>query len=178
MASDQSYSRNITSEPNAPVARDLVQSALSIELLRPSADLWLVSAWISDVGILDNAGGDFASVAPQWPLGEVLLSDYLIHLAQQGTRVHIRTRKGECHNQSFLSRFRGEAGVSGVESQIFIDEIKGEHRKRMVTEKFVLWGSMNFTFNGLARNVEDLQLMRDPVKVAEAVAEMSARNRG
>ena len=54
------------------------------ELLLPSRDLWLVSAWISDVPVVDNSGGQFATVAPEWPRSRIRLVPVLPAEAADG----------------------------------------------------------------------------------------------
>ena len=51
-------------------------------------------------------------------------------------------------------------------------EEEGLHRKRLVTENFMIWGSMNFTRSGMQYNAEDVSLEVDVVRVAGAISEM------
>ena len=41
---------------------DLLAAMFAAEMVRPSACVWVVSPWISDVGLLDNAAGDFPAL--------------------------------------------------------------------------------------------------------------------
>ena len=56
--------------------------------------------------------------------------------------------------------------------EVVFQEEHGLHRKRLVTARAVLWGSMNFTRSGYERNAEDVSLDLDPELVATAVNEM------
>ena len=51
-------------------------------------------------------------------------------------------------------------------------EEDGLHRKRLVTENFMIWGSMNFTRSGMQYNAEDVSLEVDVVRVSSAISEM------
>jgi phosphatidylserine/phosphatidylglycerophosphate/cardiolipin synthase-like enzyme len=59
-----------------------------------------------------------------------------------------------------------------VDDALTTEEEEGLHRKRLVTENLVIWGSMNFTRSGLQRNAEDVSLELDRAAVAKAINEM------
>lgn len=42
----------------------LLQNLLVAEVLYPSSELWLISPWVTDVEIVDNRTGGFASIEP------------------------------------------------------------------------------------------------------------------
>src|SRR5690242_14504935 len=71
---------------------DLLQMVFGAEFILPSRCLWLVSAWVTDVPVLDNRTGAFSSVEPRWPRAQVRLSRVLLALAERGTTVHVATR--------------------------------------------------------------------------------------
>ena len=56
--------------------------------------------------------------------------------------------------------------------EVIAEEERGLHRKRLVTDHAVLWGSMNFTRSGYERNAEDVALEVDPTAIAAAINEM------
>lgn len=168
-----------TSRQASREIRDLVQSALTAELLNPSKRVWLVSAWVTDAGVLDNGGGEYSSLVPAWPEREIHLSEVLGELLSLGTRVHIVTNTHSA-NVPFAEAMRTVARSVTAESQLRVaaddafttDEEEGLHRKRLVTEHLMIWGSMNFTRSGLQRNAEDVSLELDTATVARGINEM------
>lgn len=167
-----------TSHQASREIRDLVQSALTAELVCPSKRLWLVSAWITDASVIDNGGGEFGQLVPAWPEREIRLSEVLGELLIRGTRVHIVTNKHSGNGP--FAHAMDSIGESLADNQLRLslddalttEEEEGLHRKRLVTEQFVIWGSMNFTWSGLRRNAEDVSLQVQPADVARAVNEM------
>ena len=65
--------------------RDLLQSLFAAEFICPSSHLWLVSAWVSDIPVLDNTGMGFAAISPRWGPRKIRLSEVLVELAAQGS---------------------------------------------------------------------------------------------
>ena len=159
--------------------RDLLQSVLIAELLDPPEHLWLVSAWITDAAVIDNRGGEFGSLAPSWPEREIVLSEVLAELLAAGTEVIVVTNDDEA-NRPFAAALRAAAAradaaprlLAQPSGRLTTDRERGLHRKRLVTPRLVLWGSMNFTRAGIGRNAEDVSLETDPERVAHAVNEM------
>jgi hypothetical protein len=159
--------------------RDLLQSILAVELLDPPQCLWLVSAWVSDTAVLDNSGGEFSALVPAWPERELVLSEVLAEFLAAQTKVVIVTNDHEA-NRPFRASFRALTEAVAVRpkvlsessDQLTTDTERGLHRKRLVTPRMVMWGSMNFTYHGLARNAEDVSVETDTETVARAVNEM------
>lgn len=159
--------------------RDVLQSVLVCELLAPPDRLWLVSAWIVDAPVIDNRSGEVAGLVPEWPDREILLSEALAVFLASGTKVVVATNDHPT-NRGFPSALRAAAGrldavgslrIATVSEPVMQEE-RGLHRKRLVTERAVLWGSMNFTRSGYERNAEDVSLDTDPAVVAAAINEM------
>lgn len=127
----------------------LLSSVLVAELLSPSAELWLVSPWISDVPALDNTRGDFDSLfsAPEtsvYPLSQVL--GLLTHAGAKLTVVH----RPDKQNERFLTRLGRRAHSDRL--KIISGEV--EHEKTLCGHDWYISGSMNFTFNGMQVNDE------------------------
>lgn len=168
-----------TSRQASREIRDLVQSALTAELMNPSKKIWLVSAWITDAAVIDNGGAEYSSVVPSWPEREIRLSEVLGELLSLGSRLHIVTNTHPA-NGAFAQAMLGVAQTIAAESQLSVaaddklttEEEEGLHRKRFVTEHLMIWGSMNFTRSGLQRNAEDVSLELDSARVAMAINEM------
>jgi phosphatidylserine/phosphatidylglycerophosphate/cardiolipin synthase-like enzyme len=159
--------------------RDVLQSVLAAELLAPPPRLWVVSGWIVDAPVIDNRGGEFSALVAGWPDREMLLSEVLAELLVAGTRVTVATND-HAANRTFPAALRVAASRLGATDSLRIDSIpeavteeeRGLHRKRLVTDHAILWGSMNFTRSGYERNAEDVALEVDPGEVASAVNEM------
>lgn len=159
--------------------RDLLQSLLIAELLDPSPRVWLVSGWIVDAPVIDNRGGEVSSLIPAWPDREILLSEVLAQLMLAGSRLTVATNDHPA-NQPFPHALRQAAVMLDTQRHLRIDlidevnfsEEPGLHRKRLVTERAVLWGSMNFTRSGYERNAEDVALDLEPTAIATAINEM------
>lgn len=168
-----------TTQQSSRQIRDLLQSVLLLDLLAPPSRMWLVSAWIVDAPVLDNRGGEIAALVPAWPDREILLSEVLAQLVSNGTRLVVATNDHPS-NRAFPSALRAAAGHLDVAEHLRIaptplpvtEEERGLHRKRLVTDHLVLWGSMNFTYSGYERNAEDVALDLDVEAVATAVNEM------
>ena len=159
--------------------RDLLQSILAVELLDPPACLWLVSAWISDAVVLDNSGGEFSGLVPSWPQRALVLSEVLAEFLAAETQVVVVTNDHDA-NRPFRASFHAATEAVDARPNILFESAeqlttnteRGLHRKRLVTPRIVMWGSMNFTYHGLARNAEDVSVETDAETVAQAVNEM------
>jgi hypothetical protein len=159
--------------------RDVLQSLLICELLAPPKRLWLVSAWIVDAPVIDNRGGEFSGLVPEWPDREISLSEVLAVFLASGTKIVIATNDHSA-NRAFPSALRTAASHVDAIDGLLVDRIprpvmaeeRGLHRKRLVTDNAVLWGSMNFTGSGYERNAEDVFLDFDVEVVATATNEM------
>ena len=168
-----------TSRQASREIRDLVQSALTAEIMNPSKKVWLISAWITDAAVIDNGGGEYSSIVPAWPEREIRLSEVLGELLSLGTRLHIVTNTHSA-NGAFAQAMVGVARTAAAENRLSVaaddalttEEEEGLHRKRLVTEHLMIWGSMNFTRSGLQRNAEDVSLELDTARVAMAINEM------
>ena len=56
-----------TKSVGSVVLKELMQNIFVAELLNPSQKLvWIVSPWVSDVRLIDNRGGNFDIVNPDW----------------------------------------------------------------------------------------------------------------
>lgn len=165
-----------TTQQSSRQIRDLLQSVLITELLAPSSRIWLVSAWIIDAPVLDNRGGELAGLVPSWPERELLLSEVLAEFLAGGTQLVVVTNDHHA-NRQFPTSVRAAATAVDASRQLCItaidglsvDHERGLHRKRLVTERAVLWGSMNFTYSGLEKNAEDVQLETASDDVAAAI---------
>lgn len=150
---------------------DLLVMAFAAETLAPSRKLWLVSPWISNLVVLDNRADQFVSLQPAWSRTTVPLASLLVHLASLGTRVRVVTRN-DPHNRAFRFELGRLAESAGVEVPVRLEDRL--HAKGLVTDRFALWGSMNFTNNGVEFNEEFVQFTTDKTKMAQFATELAA----
>jgi hypothetical protein len=148
-------------------AADLLQSLLAVEFVCPSRVLWLVSAWVSDIPVLDNSSDGFAGIDPSWDPRRLRLSEVLVGLATRGTHVVVAVNTDN-HNRSFLDQVRVGALRAGVGDLVLTRAYPDLHAKGLLGDDYHLYGSMNFTHNGLRVLAEELVLEVDPDHVQRA----------
>lgn len=156
-------SRDLITPRQRQALVDVLSSCLLTELLTPSQPLWLISAWISDIEVLDNAGGAFDAFAPDWPRGPVRLSAVLRRIVDLGGSLFV----GMCadpHNDTFVDRLQAIHRLAP--SRVRWAIAPELHQKCLCGERFALRGSMNFTWNGLNANEEQMTLSTVPAEVA------------
>lgn len=146
---------------------DVLQTIFAGELLSPSRSLWLVSPWISDVGVIDNGTGGFTPLDAGWGYRSVRLSEVLSRLASLGTHVVVATRPDELNDQ-FVASLCGKAEALGASDRVTVrrEEETLLHEKGLLSDRCYVAGSMNFTYRGVTMNEELLT-------VSTAVDELS-----
>ena len=154
---------------NRDEVRELLESLFAIELLDPGEEIWLVSPWISDIPVLDNRAGSYSGLEPSWPKRHLTLAELLAFAlrTQPQCRLYIVTRPGE-HTARFCERLRTIIALDGNSDRLNLDDRRPElHTKGLVTARFALNGSMNFTYNGVEALDETVQLEISPTRVAQ-----------
>jgi hypothetical protein len=148
---------------------NLLQSILAAELLAPSEVTWLVSPWITDVGVLDNKTGSFSGLEPTWGRRQILLVEALNALLRRGGYVVVATRTDE-HNLRFVRRLEFAAESAGVSSRLLVrlDDRERLHEKGLLGDDYYLSGSMNFTYNGIRLHDEAVKFDLTESVVAQA----------
>ena len=146
--------RTVRTRPrNGLAIIDVLSGVLASELCSPSPELWLVSGWVSDVTVLDNSAHQFDGLLGHDATSTMTLSDVLIELAAKGTQVHVALRDVE-HNRDFVRRLANRGNPERIHTYASADL----HEKILVGWDWTLKGSMNFTWNGLQRNEESIDL--------------------
>jgi hypothetical protein len=150
-------------------AEALLQHLFVVEALSPSAVIWLVSPWVSDIEVIDNRASSFRGIEPSWPHRRLRLSEVLAYLAQRGTDVVVATRADE-RTDAFRRRLDAAAAALGVAARIehAIDLDEEQHTKGLLGDGYFLSGSMNFTVRGVQINDEQLTLSLDDHEVSQA----------
>ena len=158
--------RRSSGQSSAEVAA-LLQSVFAAEFLRPSKTIWLVSPWISDVEVIDNTSSDFDAVG-QWGPRYVRLSEILAALTVHGTTVVIATTTATT-NESFLENIERRVESFGTSEFLEIAiESDALHEKALTTDTSLIFGSMNFTYNGIFIRDELVEFTTDPERVSDA----------
>ncbi|MFI5509100.1 phospholipase D-like domain-containing protein DpdK [Mycobacterium sp. NPDC051804] len=148
------------------LASDLVQSLFVTEILTPSRELWLLSPWISDIPVIDNSAGTFSVLMPSRPVGSIPLTDTLVYLAGQGTQIFVIVRP-DPRNHLVVDKLRHASFDDGSPTiQVLVND--NLHEKALLTERFFLHGSMNFTHYGREVNEEALTLDNNRESIAAA----------
>jgi hypothetical protein len=167
----QVLERTLRTSPVTGIRVDSVLTAVLLsELLDPSPDLWLVSAWISDVPAVDNSRGDYDSLIVDASARVYQLSEILGLLTHQGTRLMVVTRNVP-ENGSFLARL----DRSVEEGQSNIIHGADAHEKTFCGRDWLLSGSMNFTISGMAVNDEAVTYRLDRAAAAQARLDLKHR---
>ncbi|MEU8132140.1 phospholipase D-like domain-containing protein DpdK [Streptodolium elevatio] len=156
-----------TNARSALRADSLIRTALLAQLVGGQGEVWLVSAWISDVELVDNSDGSFDHALGEDPPERCRLSDLLLLLAQSGTKVRVVTRSAAA-NATFVQRLRSGADPA---CDLRVIQDNDVHEKCLVGPGWILQGSMNFTRNGLARNKEQITYTTDERSAAQALVE-------
>ncbi len=146
----------------------MLEALFVAELASPSRCLWIVSPWISDVPLIDNSTGhyDFFS-GSDWKT--IDLSEVLAELCSRGSQIVVATTDAPT-NRPFLEtlerRFQERDLIDSL--IVTVGSADVEHVKLIVGDRFVVSGSMNFTFRGLFVRDEMIELKTDPQAVADA----------
>lgn len=146
------------------LVNDLVQTLLITELLEPSSELLVLSPWVSDIVVIDNAAGQFKSVLPGMPARPIRFTEVLNELARRGAKVRVVVRDDE-KNSVVRSRIE-DVPASGPRPELLIRDIL--HDKGLLSDRFHVHGSMNFTYFGQAVNEEGVTVTSDPDAIARA----------
>ena len=146
-----------TKSVGSVVLKELMQNIFVAELLNPSQKLvWIVSPWVSDVPLIDNRGGNFDIVNPDWRGQIVNLQDVILHMLSLDTQIRLITNQ-EKHNDSFLRKLKMRLSETSDKKNISISQIETLHvKKGLLNDHGCLDGSMNITYQGVEINDEQV----------------------
>lgn len=145
-----------TAHAAARTVNDVLRSIFALELFSPSKAIYLISPWITDFALLDNAFGQFRVLLPE-ENDNVRLSSFLNALVEQGSSIYVLSRPGLSND--FLMRLHPNIERKTTPSL---------HEKSFLTDHFYLRGSMNFTHSGLNRNDEHVEVTTELADLAQA----------
>jgi hypothetical protein len=136
---------------------EALANLLAAEMLDPGGEFYVVSAWISDVPVLDNSAGTFSGLDEEWEERWLYLSEVLVALMRRGTTVRIKTNL-DPHNRAFRERVTSRAAVARVEELCQLRSDANTHSKGVLGKTFALRGSMNLTYRGLREREETVEI--------------------
>jgi len=157
-------------------ARELLQSIFVAELLQPSRELWLVSPWLNDIVVIDDAAGAFASILHGSGETSLTLSAAVVRVAEAGALVHVVTRPEV--SQDFSNALRRHLSRSSTGGRVRWKTVPTLHTKGLAGDDYRVMGSMNFTFNGIELNDESIRFDRDANAVARVRLEFERQYGG
>lgn len=163
--------RDFTAPWQSRAIQDVLQTLLLAEILCPSSEIWLLSAWITDVEVIDNSSRAFSGVRPDWPADRIRLSSVIEAIVRRGGRIAVVLRDVE-HNSPFLRRLR-EIQRQGGRLGLALSPVA--HEKALIGDDYVLGGSMNFTMTGMNSSDEHVLLRVDREAAAQRRLALSAR---
>jgi hypothetical protein len=146
---------------------DALQNLFLAELFHPSAPLWVVTPWISDVGVIDNRSGAFNGLASDIPLRSLRLSEVLALQMARGGQVVVGCRP-DPHNVAFIDHLTFTAQGLNAEDRFRHQYAEELHEKGILSQHAMLSGSMNLTYNGLRRLEESISITDDVNAMARA----------
>jgi hypothetical protein len=155
--------RDLTGPIQGRAIRDLIQGLLAAEVLAPSNPLWILSAWISDISVVDNRAGQFAAADADWPLTMVPMSGVLQTIVARGGSLAVVLRNVE-HNRPFFDRLCAVRGA--FPDRVRATLVSDFHEKGIIGSDYDLSGSMNLKHRGIEVNDEHLVLRTDRATVA------------
>lgn len=145
--------------------RGLLESLFIAELLYPSPRIYLVSAWVRDIPLIDNRSGGFRGLDPSWERRTLRLAEVLAMLVERGSSLVLATRPDR-KNKDFVERVLRDLGRPEQE-RVSVQHRSDLHIKGLLGRGYAITGSMNFTNNGVFNNEELLRFDTDPQKLAE-----------
>jgi hypothetical protein len=163
--------RTLRTSPVTGIWVDPVLTAVVVgELLAPSPELWLVSAWVSDVVALDNSRGDYDALLPDPVARRYPLSEVLATVVNAGSNLTVVTRPAE-HNQRFLQSLTRRT----QRERLSVIEHPDVHEKTLCGASWLLTGSMNFTVRGMRVNDEAVLYRVNGAAAAQARMDFAHR---
>ena len=85
---------------------------LVAEILDPGNEFYVVSAWTTDVPVVDNSAGAFSTLDPEWEERWIYLSELLVTLMKRNVLVRVKTND-DPHNKAFVERLESRARSCG-----------------------------------------------------------------
>ncbi|MBO9128576.1 phospholipase D-like domain-containing protein DpdK [Bacillus sp. 165] len=158
--------RIIRSHNGTVTLKDCLTSIFSLEAALPSKEIYLISPFLSNSPIIQNALDEYTDLFPLVEGKLIYLSDILKTLAWRGSSIRIICDPERIETRRFISQLGDSAEIK---------KLNNNHEKGLVTSRIYLHGSMNFTYRGININGENVRITSNGVEVNQAF--MSARAR-
>lgn len=159
-------SRTIRSHGGTQTLKDSLTTLFSLEVIKPSQEVYLISPFLSNAPIMDNKLNGYTDLFPNSYNKMITLADILRTLAWNQVKVRAICNPERKETRQFLE-------VLGTD--IEVRELKNNHEKGLVTSNFYIHGSMNFTYSGININGEHVRITYNTSEINQAL--MSARAR-
>jgi hypothetical protein len=153
--------------------REVLQLAFLAELAAPGQTVWVAVPRIGDAVILDNRGGGFDVIDPEWGRREVRLADLLAALLVRSTQVHIVAPSNQ-RNGPFLRRMSEAAAAAGTADLLTLSDMPPLHARGILMTRGVLLGSLDLTEDGIEPNDDVVEFDASSSGVAAAHRAFSA----
>ena len=150
--------------------KEVLSAQVAGLLIKPEL-IWLVSPWVSDFPVLDNRTGDWDVLEPSWGNREISFMELLASAVNGGCPLRLVTLN-DGKSQGFISQLKNRL-FGGVDYKYLASD--SLHTKGLLTSRFFLKGSMNYTFHGANLNDEVLELTNDGTMISEALIEFGER---
>jgi phosphatidylserine/phosphatidylglycerophosphate/cardiolipin synthase-like enzyme len=154
------------------VPREFLQSLFSLELLAPSKRLWICSAWLSDIEVIDNTARRFSSLVPSWPAAHVTMSRVFEALLERGAALVVVVNS-DGHNDYMAARLQQLRRV--YQELCCVRREQTIHEKGIHGDHFTVDGSMNLTYNGIFVNDEHVLFRTSAAAIAERLTALERR---
>ncbi len=134
------------------------------ELLSPADELYLISPWLSNMTVVDNRFNQYYALCHDLGKETLKLADILLLLAQKGADIRIIARPDHGPTTQFLNSLSRHKRINWRFNA-------KEHEKGLISARFCLSGSMNFTYSGVNINKERVEISRNAQKVFSVLQE-------
>jgi phosphatidylserine/phosphatidylglycerophosphate/cardiolipin synthase-like enzyme len=159
-------SRVIRSQGGGQSLQDYLISMFITELIQPSSEIYFIFPYLSNYPLMDNRFNQYTALIPFAKGATIYLTDILEALVFKGSDVRVICNPERKETRLFIDRLEG---------RVQFKKLENNHDKVLVSEKFYLHGSMNFTYRGIHVNRESVRITTFAPEVNSAL--LAARER-
>lgn len=160
------HSRVLRSQGGSQALKDCLVSLLTLEEVRPSREIYIISPWISNAVVIEDHHSKYTNLFPFITSKKITLADILLTYVWRGSIVRLICNPSQKYTRDFLDLLGNQ-----VEYRVLNDN----HEKGMVTDNFYLHGSMNFTYSGIYINGECIRITTEQPDISSALISVRAR---
>ena len=125
-------------------------------------EIWLVTAWLTDFDVLDNRGGNWNYLNPEWGPRVVTFIELLEFAVHKGCKLNVVVKNDDINSHSI---YRLKTSLKAYRD-FKILEAEDLHKKGFLTQTCFLKGSMNFTYRGANVNDELISFTSDQNEIS------------